>query len=315
MKYLIYPALSLLIAISSCSDVSVNNEIIPEYKSLDTPEAYFVAIAEAHTNLLNHTFGVVRDMDEEEFEEVMFDLKKTLVNVEVLQNSPIFDPTLPADSRAKKFSEGDYRSWESNRSNYLDALSPIIPKEEMVKFGELITEFFTVYDASDIDTTGFRAIMQKASQDALAKKTENFSCGNPDKIKVNHASVVPSTDTIMGWFPSNEIQQASCSSCCIQCCGCLADCDQETYDAIGNSFYHGLIFAGSCIAYSWWLGPITWSACGYGSLVTVELSLLNTLYESFRCVRRCKNRDDCQMCPAGYTEYSSGISCSTAHTW
>ena len=242
MKYLIYPALLLLIAIGSCADVSVNNEIIPEYKSLDTPEAYLEAIAEAQTNLLNHAFSVVRDMDEEEFEKVMFNMKEAMGDVEVLQNSPVFDPTLQADSQVKKFSEEDYRSWESTRSNYLDALNPIIPKKEMIELGELITEFFTVYDAADIDTTGLRAIMQKASQDALAQKAENFSCGSPEKITVNHASVVPSMDKIMGWFRRSEMQEAPCASCCVECCGCVAGCDQDAYNALGESFFNGLLF-------------------------------------------------------------------------
>ncbi|MCY3629048.1 MAG: hypothetical protein OXG94_03430 [Bacteroidetes bacterium] len=313
-------SVAILTFVTGCNDSAVTEIEVDNQQSYDTPEAYLKAIAKAQTNLFTHASSAIREMDEKEFEKVMFNMEKAMDNVEVLQNSPVFDLTLQGDSEVKKFSEEDYRSWESNRSNYLDAFSPILSMEYLMEIETLMTEFATVYGTADIDTTGWRAIMQQASQDAIVY--ESGSCSSSQQITVNQASVwpmasilpMPSITNIMGRFQGSE-SQAACQSCCIECCRCVANCDQIGWDGLGQSLMNGLLFGSGCLAYTWFVGPISWGGCAFGSLVTLEVTLTVALYNTFRCLGKCKGRSDCQACPAAYSEYSSGIDCSTAPNW
>ena len=307
-------AISFGLLIASCNDSAVSEIELPEQSSLDTPESYLKAIAKAQTNLVAHASSAMREMDEEEFEKVMRNAEK------VLERSPVFESFSIADEdfEVKKFSEEEYvmqgEWYEENRDDFLDALSPIFSPEIMGEIAGLMNEFLTVYGTADMDTTGYRAIMQKASQDALAY--EAGSCSSPQQITVNQASILPmpSIATIMGWFQGSEAQ-AVCKSCCIECCNCSAGCDQDLYRRIGVGFSGGVGTFIGCITWTWWSGPISWGGCTFSGLAVTEFWLARAIFMGFRCMHKCKERPDCQQCPTSHYQYQHGTSCETAYTW
>ena len=209
---------------------------------------------------------------------------------------------------------------EENRADFLDALSPIISPEIMEEVSGLMNEFLTVYGTADIDTTGYRAIIQQASQDAIVY--ESGSCSSSQQITVNQASIWPmasilpmlSIANIMGWFQGSE-PQAVCKSCCIQCCECSAGCDQELVGRIGTGFSGGLATAIGCLGYTWWTGPISWGGCTFSGIAVAEFWLARAIFLGIRCVNQCKGRADCQQCPTSHYQYQYGTSCETAYTW
>lgn len=204
---------------------------------------------------------------------------------------------------------------KENRVDFLDALSPIISPEIMEEVGGLMNEFLTIYGTADMDITGYRAIMQKTSQDALSY--EAGSCSSPEKISVSYASIVPipSMATIMGWFQGSKAQ-AVCKSCCIECCNCSVGCDQDLINRVDDAiFVNGLGTFVGCSALAWWGGPISWGGCGFSGLAVADYFLLRATYLGIRCMYKCSKRSDCQQCPDGYYQYQYGTSCETAYTW
>lgn len=253
-------------------------------------------------------------MDEEEFEKVMRNVEK------VIQRSPIFESYSLEDEdfEVRKFSQEEYvmqSEWhEENQADFIDALSPIISPEIMEKISGLVNEFLTVYGTADIDTTGYRAILQQASQDAIVY--ESGSCSNSQQIIVNQANIwpMPSIANIMGWFQGSE-SPAVCKSCCIHCCECSAGCDQDLTERIGTGFGNGITAFVGCVAWTWWSGPISWSGCTFTGLAVYEVGIAWAIFQGIRCVYKCKGRPDCQQCPKSFYQYQYGTSCKTAHTW
>lgn len=188
---------------------------------------------------------------------------------------------------------------EENQADFIDALSPIISPEIMEKISGLVNEFMTVYGTADIDTTGYRSILQQASQDALVY--ESGSCSNSQQITVNQANIwpMPSIANIMGWFQGSE-SPAVCKSCCIHCCECSAGCDQDLTERIGNGFGNGISAFAGCVAWTWWSGPISWSGCTVSGLAVYEVGIAWAIFQGIRCVYKCKGRPDCQQCPKSF---------------
>lgn len=311
-------AISFGLLIASCNDSAIPEvEVdLPEQNSFDTPEAYIEAIAKAQTNLVSHASSAMREMDEEEFEKVMRNAEK------VLERSPVYSQYYSAegDFEVKKFSEEEYRlqteRYESDRQDFLDALSPIISPEIYGEIQSLITEFVTVYGGAEVDTTGWKKIMHKANQDALAQETSSLSCSSPQQITVNQASILPmpSIATIMGWFGRNEMQNA-CGSCCIECCGCKNGCHEEGYKKFSDAQWAAITTFGTCVAISGWVGPISWGSCAVGGLVAGDIMFVRAIWFNYRCDGKCRNNPACVQCPAGINEWWPGTSCRTADRW
>ncbi len=305
-------AVSFGLLIASCNDSAIPEVELPEQNSLDTPEAYLRAIAKAQTNLVSHASSAVREMDEEEFEKVMRNVEK------VIQRSPVFKSysITDEDLTVKKFSQEEYvmqSEWrEENRDDFLDALSPIISPEILEDISGLMHDFLTVYGTADIDTTGYRAIMQQASQDALSY--EIGSCGNSQQITVNQASILPMPfiANTMGWFQGS---QSACKSCCIECCGCSRGCDQDFLNRVGGSITNGIAAFAGCVAYTWWSGPVSWGGCTVSGLAVADFFIMKAIFQGIGCLYQCKNRPDCQQCPTAYYQYQYGTSCQNAHAW
>ena len=312
--------LVFVLVVSGCNDSAITgvaDNSKDQIDQLDTPESYIEAIALAQRNLFTHAQSAIREMDEEEFEKVMGNVEK------VLERSPGY--RAEGDFVAKKFSEEEYvmqnTEWyKSNRDDILDAFDPIIPRESLMEIRRLTTEFFTIMESMDpaeIDTTAWQEIMRKTyqSKDAKFQEIGNVGCSSPQKIiPVNHASFVPipSMERIMGWFGR---KQAVCRSCCIECCNCSSGCDSDLMDNTGGALVSGLGTFGSCLAFTWVIGPISWGGCSFAGLAAFEIHFAVAIFNGFRCMHRCKNRDDCQMCPDSHYQYSYGIDCQNAHNW
>ncbi len=246
-------------------------------------------------------------MDEEEFEKVMGNVEK------VLERSPVYKPISQAegDFQVRKFSEEEYRlqieRYESDRRDFLDAFSPIIPPEYLMEIENLTTEFATVYGGTEIDTTGWREIMHRASQDALAQGTGTLNCSSPQQITVNQASIlsVPSIATIMGWFRGSGIQQsAPCGSCCLECCRCTDYCYVDFNNDVLNKSGEAIIGGIFCL----FTGP-AYGICFAGVFVYYFYGINNAGRKYNTCNNRCKNRQDCKLCSDAYYNYGAGDNC------
>ncbi len=202
--------------------------------------------------------------------------------------------------------------YESNRDDYLDALSPIIPPEYLMEIESLMTEFFTAYGGADVDTTGWRAIMRRTSQDALAKETGTFGCSSPQQITVNHASVlsIPSMETIMGWFRGRKTQQSMCGSCCLECCRCTSQCHQDAGDAFNDAFAYGTLAFFGCVAVS---GGSAAAGCMLGGLGIFAYGSGAAMYRLNRCRGDCRGLDHCIRCPSAIDNYDGSYSCESVH--
>ncbi len=253
----------------------------------------------------------MREMDEEEFEKVMRNAEK------VLERSPVYKHYSQAgeDFEVKKFSQEEYvmqgEWYEEHRSDFLDALSPIISPEIMEEISGLMNEFQAVYGSADMDTTGYRAIMQKASQDALAY--EAGSCSNPQQITVNQASILPlpSMATIMGRFWGN----GPCKSCCIECCGCANACESGGWKRFGDAFWTALSVFGTCYGYAWYTGTLSLGGCSFAAIVGYDIAMIRAIWYQFTCDKNCRKNPACVQCPAGIDEWWPGTDCSTADRW
>lgn len=205
--------------------------------------------------------------------------------------------------------------WEENKGNFYSALNPIIPIESMMEMESLMTEFITVYGSAEVDTTGWRAIMQKANHDAMVQGT-GLNCSSPEQIKVNQASIlpIPSIATIMGWFRSSEAQEA-CMSCCIECCDCATDCRNMPWNSVSTAFWNGLKAGGICAAVSAVAGPVAWALCSATGIWTFNFSLAGSVWEIYRCGDKCVNSAHCRICPRAFSEHWLGADCSRAYLW
>ncbi len=312
-------AISFGLLIASCNDSAVSEIELPEQSSLDTPESYLKAIAKAQTNLFSHASSAMREMDEEEFEKVMRNAEK------VLERSPVYKHYSQAegDFEVRKFSEEEYRlqteQYESDRQDFLDALSPIISPEIYGEIQSLITEFVTVHGGAEVDTTGWREILHRASQDALAQETGSLSCSSPQQITVSQASILPmpSIATIMGWFGGSGIQQsAPCGSCCIECCKCTEGCVQSGASRFGSQFVWAFAGGAGCSASTWWFtGGLGIGGCSFGALVYLDIALTYELWRLSNCKSDCRASPQCTKCPKAWVQYEWGLSCDNAPNW
>ena len=112
----------------------------------------------------------------------------------------------------------------------------------MMEIEELMTEFIAVYGGAEVDTTGWREIMHRVSQDAFAQETGSLSCSSPQQITVSHASILPISSiiaTVTGWFGGSEGQYV-CISCCLECCKCADGCEQAGWNSLASRGWESL---------------------------------------------------------------------------
>ncbi len=306
---------AITVLVSGCCDNQITEIDRPEQHSLDTPEAYLEAIAKVQQEIHQNISSAIRKMDEKEFGKVMGKVEK------VIERSPVVEAYSKAEGNysVRKFSEEEYVTqngwWEENKGDLYSALDPIISMESMMKMESLMTEFYPMYGSAEVDTMGWRAIMQKAKQDGLAKGT-GLSCSSPQKVKINKAGIfpMPSTAMIMRWSGDSEAQ-SSCISCCIECCSCAGECRDMPWNSVATSFWNALTTGSVCAIAAAMGGPVTWSICAGVGIWTFNFNMMGQLWHIYRCADRCSNAPHCKICPRAFSEHWAGADCSRAHLW
>ena len=173
---------------------------------------------------------------------------------------------------------------------------------------ELMTEFIAVYGGAEVDTTGWREIMHRVSQDAFAQETGSLSCSSPQQITVSHASILPISSiiaTVTGWFGGSEGQYV-CISCCLECCKCADGCEQAGWNSLASRGWESLWGSIACSVASGGSGT---PLCFAGGGVYFWGMMWHVLYSYRSCRGDCKGRSDCRVCPHGINEYQYNTNC------